>query len=119
MSFRFRSWKVYKDARAFRKELREKVIPRISKKDKFELASQLKRALDSIVLNIAEGAYRSTDKDFAHFLNQAQTSLNEVVGCLDLSLDDGYITNEELNYYLKKAENLARQLTSFGKSLRP
>lgn len=118
MSFRFRNWKVYKDARRFRREIKEKLLPKVHKKDRFELGSQFKRALDSIVLNIAEGAYRKTDKDFAHFLNQSHTSLNEVVGCLDLCRDDGYITNKELGCYLEKAEELAKQLTSFRKSLK-
>ena len=56
--------------------------------EKFSLTNQLWKALDSIILNIAEGADRGTDKDFAHFLNNAHTSLNEVVACIDLALDD-------------------------------
>ncbi len=118
MSFRFHNWKVYTDSREFRKEIKEKILSKISKKEKFELASQLKRALDSVVLNIAEGAYRKSDKDFAHFLNQAQTSLNEVVSCFDLCYDDAYITEEELNYFTEKAENIVKQLCSFNRILK-
>jgi len=55
MSFRFREWKVYKDVRIFRKEVKQKVISKIPKESRFELASQFIRALNSIVLNIAEG----------------------------------------------------------------
>ncbi len=118
MSFRFEDCKVYKDARDFRKSVKRNIVSKMPRDEKFELASQCRRALDSIVLNIAEGAYRTTDKDFAHFLNQAQTSLNEVVACLDLCSDDGYITNEELNKFNEKAEDLTRQLVSFGRSLK-
>ena len=118
MSFRFQDWKVYQDAREIRREIKQEVLPRIEKTDKYELGAQLKRALDSIILNIAEGAYRQTDKDFAHFLNQAHTSLNEVVACLDLCYDDGYITDEELKSFTDKSENLAKQLSSFAQSLR-
>ncbi len=118
MGFRFREWKIYKDARQFRQDVRQHVVSKMPKSEKFELVSQLKRALDSIILNIAEGSYRVTDKDFAHFLSQAQGSLSEVVSCLDICLDDGYITNDELEEYEIKAESLAKQLMSFGKSLR-
>lgn len=118
MSFRFQEWQVYKDARQFRKELKSKVVSKLPKEEKFGLISQLKRALDSVVLNIAEGAYRSTDKDFAHFLNQSQTSLNEVVSCLDLCLDDGYITREDLNCFFDTAEAITKQLSSFARSLK-
>ena len=70
-----------------------------------------------MVLNFAEGADRETNKDFAHFLNNSHTSLNEVVACLDLSYDNNYIDEKERNYYLKKAESLANQLSAFGEML--
>ncbi len=87
------------------------------KEEKFGLKSQLWRALDSIILNIAEGSDRGTDKDFAHFLNNSHTSLNEVVGCLDTALDNGYLSEEENLLYLNKAEKLANQLTAFRNKL--
>ncbi len=73
--------------------------------------------MDSIILNIAEGADRGTDKDFAHYLNISHTSLNEVVACLDLALNNEYITNLEHREFLFKAEKLANQLTAFRKKL--
>lgn len=75
------------------------------------------RALDSIILNIAEGADRGTDKNFAHFLNNSHTSLNEVIACLDLALNNKYISEIESSEYLVKAESLANQITVFRKKL--
>lgn len=115
--FRFRKFPVYNDARKFRKELKELSKRRFPKEEQFCLTSQMWRALDSIVLNIAEGTDRNTDKDFAHFLNQSHTSLNEVVGCLDLALDDGYINETEHMNYLLKAENIGDQLTALRKTV--
>lgn len=86
--FRFRQFQVYIDARKFDKELKDFSKRKFPKSEQFCLLSQLWRALDSIVLNIAEGSDRGTDKDFAHFLNVALTSLNEVVACLDVALDN-------------------------------
>ena len=114
--FRFKKFNVYKDALAFAKDIRilSKCFP---KEELFGLKSQVTRAADSVVLNIAEGSDRGTDKDFAHFLNNAHTSLNEVVSCLDIALDNEYIMKKEHLEYLSKAENLANQLTAFRKKL--
>jgi len=69
--------------------------------------------LDSIVLNIAEGSDRHSDKDFSHFLNNSLASVNEVIAYLDCSLDDQYINQQEYNIYYQQAENIARQLKTF------
>lgn len=115
--FRFREFPVYKDVRKFVKELRDFSLKRFPKEERFGLTAQLRSALDSILLNIAEGADRGTDKDFAHFLNNAHTSLNEVVACLDIALDLVYINDEEHKMYLEKAALLVDQLTAFRKRL--
>ena len=111
--FRFREFPVYKDVRAFRKELKQISKEKFPQAENYILTQQLWRALDSIILNIAEGADRHSDKDFSHFLNTALGSLNEVVGCLDCALDDDYITIDEHQRYIKKAENIVRQLKAF------
>ena len=115
--FRFREFQVYKDARLFSINLKKFSRERFPRYEQFALQNQLWRALDSIILNIAEGADRSTDKDFALFLNRAHTSLNEVVSCLDIALDCKYVTVQEHAYFLKLAGDLANQLTAFRKRL--
>ena len=79
--FRFREFQVYKDTRILVRELKQFMSSKLPESERYNLVSQLWRALDSILLNIAEGSDRATDKDFAHFINQAHTSLNEVVAC--------------------------------------
>jgi four helix bundle protein len=115
--FRFRNFQVYKDSREFGKKLKKLTRERFPKIEQFCLLSQVWRALDSIILNIAEGSDRGTDKDFAHFLNLSHTSLNEVVSCLDVSLDNNYISKEEHEVYLKEAAILSDQLTAFRMKL--
>lgn len=115
--FRFRQFQIYKDGLEFQKDLKSLSRKRFPKEEQFCLTSQLWRALDSIILNIAEGADRGTDKDFAHFLNISHTSLNEVVASLDLAMSNNYISDSENNEYLLKAENLANQITAFRKKL--
>jgi len=118
VGFKFRNWQIYKDLRKFRREVLKEIISKIPKDERFEIVSQLKRALNSSILNIAEGAYRKSDKDLAHFLNQADTSLNEVVACLDLCLDDGYINKNLHRKFINKVEKLIAQLAGFRKHLK-
>lgn len=102
-------------------EENESAIEKISarrREEQYVLTSQLWRAVDSIILNIAEGSDRYSDLDFSRFLNQALTSLYEVVGCIDLALDDGYIMAEEHQDVLHDAEEIARQLSAFTASVR-
>lgn len=115
--FRSRKFKVYQDARHFASELKKFSKKKFPKEEQFGLSSQLWRALDSIILNIAEGSGRKTDKDFAHFLNNSHASLNEVVACLDTALDDEYVSTGEHSIYLEKAIILVDQLTAFRISL--
>jgi len=115
--FRFRQFPVYKDACLFRIQARDIAKKSFPKSEQFCLTSQLLRALNSIILNIAEGADRGTDKDFANFLNYSHTSVNEVVACMDIALSDCYITEKEHEEILLHAEKLANQLTAFRKKI--
>lgn len=111
--FRFRSFPVYQDVRQFRSDLKRATKTCFPNEERFVLRPQLWRALDSVILNIAEGSDRNSDKDFSHFLNNALTSVNEVVACLDCALDDGYMTPELHRAFLLRAEGLVRQLKAF------
>ncbi|MCF7845496.1 MAG: four helix bundle protein [Candidatus Pacebacteria bacterium] len=115
--FRFRKFQVYQDARKLILTIKNFSKEKFPKEEKYALRSQLWRALDSIILNIAEGSDRSTDKDFALFLNRAHTSLNEVVAVLDIALDLEYITKDDHAKYLEKSELLANQITAFRRKL--
>lgn len=114
--FRFKEWDIYKDARGFRKKVNQ-LVKNYPPEEKFALADQTKRALNSTVLNIAEGANKSTDKDTRIYINRAHTSLDEVVAALDCALDDKYINTDQHDELLLEASNLAKRLRSFTKYL--
>jgi len=59
-----------------------------------------------------------SDTEFSKYLNTSETSLEEVVCCLDLILEDGHISKDEFEGYLKEAEGLGAQLIAFGKKVR-
>lgn len=62
----------------------------LPKSEEYNLKAQLKRAITSVALNIAEGKGRQSAKDFAHFLNIATASLDEADAILSIC--------EELNF---------------------
>jgi four helix bundle protein len=111
--FKFRDWRVYQGARGFRKDMLL-LVKGFPKEELYALVDQVRRALNSILLNLAEGSNKNTDKDTRVYINRSQGSLDEVVGCLDCALDDGYITAEQHESALVQAEILAKQLTNFS-----
>jgi four helix bundle protein len=94
MKFRFKNFKVYQDSKGFCKACRDIVEKHIKRRDK-ELASQINKALNSIVLNIAEGSADNSDIEFARFLGISNRSVYEVVAGFDLALLYGMIVEEQ------------------------
>ncbi len=112
-NFRFRDWPVYRDARQFRINVMN-TVKTFPTEEKYALADQTCRALSSILLNLAEGSNKNTDKDTRLFVNRAHGSLDEVVACMDCALDNRYITSDQHSEILGKADVLAKQLKGFS-----
>ena len=56
----------------------------LPEQEKYNLASQLRRAVTSAPLNIAEGCGAASNAEFGRFLGYAYRSLKEVVTALEL-----------------------------------
>ena len=82
------------------------------------LVSQLQRASLSIPSNIAEGASRGSDKDFANFLQIAAASTTEVEYHLEFAADARIISRAEFEVRRAELEELRKMLTGFAKYLR-
>jgi len=117
MLFRFRDFRVYKDAREFRIYI-YKISEKFPKSERFALVDQVRRAVNSIMLNIAEGSNKNSNLDFGRFLNISLSSLEEVVACLDIALDENFIDAKMHTEILLRADNLGRQLLAFMKTVR-
>lgn len=72
--------------------------------EKFGLSSQIKRSAVSIPSNIAEGAGRNGNKDFARFLAVAMGSAFELETQLELAFRLSMLTREKLDEIEKKIE---------------
>ena len=79
--------------------------------EKKGLCDQLQRAVVSISSNIAEGAGRPTDADFAHFLDLSMGSANEVETQLLISRNLAYISEEQYQMLVHRLSEIQRQLS--------
>ncbi len=83
----------------------------------FGLTNQIQRSSVSVMSNIAEGFEKRTKKEFIHFLYIAKCSCGELRSQLYVSLDLGYIDNNEFSEYYNLAETVSKSLSGFIKYL--
>ena len=112
-TFRFMNFQVYKDA----KRLATRIF-RMTRVFPLEMRSQLTRSSQSIVLNIAEGSAKESDKDFNRYIQNSLGSVNETVAGLELAKDFGLLKEKDLIMLMKEAESIARQLGGLSKKLK-
>ncbi len=86
--------------------------------EQYGLTAQLRRAAVSIASNIAEGAARSTKREFANFLHIAQGSMSELDTQIEIALRLGYVTADALPQLLERMQRIDKMLTGLIKSLR-
>ena len=85
--------------------------------EKFGLISQIRRASVSIPINIAEGAGRATEKDFANFIQIAIGSANEVECELMLAKDLGYVNEDIFQNLYDQLREVKIMMIYFRKTL--
>lgn len=71
------------------------VTTEFPKHEVFGLVSQMRRAAISVPSNIAEGAGRTSKREFLQFLSIARGSLNELDTQLLIAKELGYLTETE------------------------
>ncbi|RZK95127.1 MAG: four helix bundle protein [Hymenobacter sp.] len=86
--------------------------------ERFELASQLRRAATSVPLNIAEGAGRDSAPDFRRFLVIARGSLTELDTILLLAERLGYLSENQTDTALARLDHISALLNGLLKSLK-
>lgn len=114
--------KKFEEIQAWQKarELTNKIY-KISSKNEFSndftLKGQIRKASISIMLNIAEGYARRSNREFRQYLNYAHGSCAEVQSALYIALDQKYITQENFDIYYSQTEEISKMITSFSKYL--
>ena len=112
--FDFQKLEVYKKAKSYNNE-----ITKIIRKNKFDRITndQLRRASFSIMLNIAEGSSRFSNRDRKNFLVIARGRAFECVAILEYLLDTSEIAQEEFSLFYSKLEELSKMLFALIRKL--
>ena len=113
----FRNYKVWQDAVEFATFVYE-VTAKMPWFEKKGLCDQLQRASVSISSNIAEGAARPSEIEFAHFLDYALGSAFEVETQLLISKNVKYIAPELYQELVQKLQDIEMQLHGLINTLR-
>src|SRR3989338_6954861 len=78
--FRFLDWQVYKDSKKLFREILP-IIDKLPQGRRIELGGQIVRSAQSIVLNIAEGSGKASDKELNRFV-EIEKQLSSICGQL-------------------------------------
>jgi len=82
-------------------------------KELYNLSSQIRRAADSVALNISEGSILQSSSEYKRFIGYSIRSLAEVVTCLHKAKLRNYISETEFNNLYESSFNLINLLIAF------
>jgi four helix bundle protein len=104
---------VWVRAKDFALVIYNEVVPHLPADEKWNLTQQLKRAVQSIPANIAEGHGRYHFRDNVRFCYIARGSLVEVQSHMALAHDLGYLSDDLYKHMTTHAESIAKQLNNY------
>ena len=94
-----------------------KVTDKFPKEEKFGLTSQIRRAAVSVPANVAEGAGRQSQKEFLHFLSNAQGSASELSTELLIAFRLGYISSAEYDAVDQELNEIGRMIVGLCRQI--
>ncbi len=117
MAFKFENLIAWQKSLDFTLDI-HKLTRQFPSEEKYILTSQIKRAADSINLNIAEGSTGQSDKQFSSFLGYSIRSGIEVVACLYIVRRRDLIDDDKFREMYCKAEEVIKITQGLRNSLK-
>lgn len=117
MAFKFEKLSVWQKALDFSVDIHN-LTRNFPKEELYILTSQIKRAADSIVLNIAEGSTGQSNAEFRQFIGYALRSAVEVVSCLYIGRNRKIIDEEDFKYLYNILEEIIKMLQGLRSSIK-
>ena len=114
--FKFEKLLIWQKAMDFGEDIYT-VTQDFPKEELYNLTSQIRRAADSVALNISEGSIGQSNPEFKKFIGYAIRSLAEVVTCLHKAKRREYISEEKFNELYNFAFNLMNMMSAFKKKI--
>lgn len=108
----FRELEIWKESVSLAKVIYDlmKVMP---EEEKYGLTLQIKKCIVSVPSNIAEGCAKTSDKDFARFLEISLGSSFELETQLILCFDFDYISEDSFLAILPRLQLIQKKIASF------
>ena len=116
MAFKFESLRIWHLSLELADEV-DLLAQNFPKHEIYSLSSQIRRAANSVSLNIVEGSTGLSNAEFKRFLVIANRSALEVVGCLYLAKRRNYISDEKFGDLYSKIETLAKMIQALINTL--
>jgi four helix bundle protein len=117
MAFKFEQLRVFQKSLDLCETINT-IVKKFPREELFVLAPQIKRAGDSITLNIAEGSTGQSNNEFKKFLNYSIRSGIEVIACLHLARRRNLISEEQFTNLYNETESLIIMVQALRNSIR-
>jgi len=115
--FKFEKLIIWQDAMDFGEVINEVSIS-FPDKEKFNLTSQIMRAVDSVALNISEGSIGQSNPEQRKFVGYSIRSLAEVVTCLFKAKRRNYISEDQFKELYNSAFHLMNKMAAFKRNIK-
>lgn len=117
MKFKFEKLVIWQKSMGFAEEIHD-ITRDFPQMELYSLSSQIRRASDSIALNISEGSIGQSVPEFKKFMGYSIRSLAEVVTCLYKAKNRNYITNDKFEKLYEESFNLMNMMIGFKNKLK-
>ncbi|WP_179349568.1 four helix bundle protein [Winogradskyella pacifica] len=114
--FKFEKLIIWQDTMDFGEVIND-VSQLFPNKEKFNLTSQIMRAVDSIALNISEGSIGQSNPEQRKFIGYSIRSLAEEVTCLFKAKRRNYISEEIFIELYNSAFHLMNKMAAFKRNI--
>lgn len=115
--YSFENLEVYKRSREFRKKI-YRLVSKLPAEEKFNLATQMRRAALSLTNNIAEGHGRFHYQETIQFFRHSRGSLEELLDDLNTCIDEHYDDEAHLLLLKEEGEQILHLLNGYIAYLR-
>ena len=112
---KFKDFQVYKDSK-----LLITLVFRCTRqfpKEFYYLSDQMNRACLSIVLNIAEGSAKKSNKDFSRYIQNSLGSATELSAAFDVAKEFNLLDKQKYHEITDLLDRVTKQLGGFSKFL--
>ena len=116
MAFKFENLNVWQRSLDLSALVHE-VTLKFPKEELYILTSQIKRAADSVALNVAEGSTGQTNPEFKRFLSIGLRSAIEVVSCIHIAKRRNMISQDDFASIYKLCEEILANISALRKKL--